>query len=44
MLQGQDERRRAESVEALRRLLVTHETADGIRFGSAAWLVTANRG
>lgn len=44
MLQGQDERRRAESVETLRRLLVAHETADGIRFGSAAWLVTAHRG
>ena len=43
MLDGQDQRRRAESVEALRRTLAAHETADGIRFRSAAWLVTARR-
>jgi SAM-dependent methyltransferase len=43
MLEEQDERRRAESVGALRGVLESHRTADGIRFGSAAWLVTARR-
>ena len=43
LLEGQDQRRRAQSVRALRRVLASHQTADGIRFGSAAWLVTARR-
>ncbi|WP_214405845.1 class I SAM-dependent methyltransferase [Pseudonocardia lacus] len=43
MLEGQDERRRAESIEALRGVLESHLTADGVRFGSATWLVTARR-
>jgi SAM-dependent methyltransferase len=43
MLEGQDQQRRAESVRALRGVLASHRTADGIRFGSAAWLVTARR-
>ncbi len=43
LLEGQDQQRRAESVQALRRVLASHQTADGIRFGSAAWLVTARR-
>ena len=44
MLDGQDQRTRAKSVAALRTTLETHETADGIRFGSAAWLITARPG
>ena len=43
MLDGQDQRRRADSVDALRRTLATHQTADGVRFRSAAWLITARR-
>lgn len=43
MLEGQDRRRREESVEALRTLLDTHHTEDGVRFKSATWLVTARR-
>jgi hypothetical protein len=43
MLRGQDERRRAEAADALRRTLTDHLTADGVHFGSAAWLVTARR-
>ncbi|MGS0684897.1 class I SAM-dependent methyltransferase [Nakamurella sp. GG22] len=43
MLDGQDQRTRAKSVAALRNILETHETADGIRFGSTAWLITAQR-
>jgi SAM-dependent methyltransferase len=43
MLHGQDEQRRSTSVDALHRVLVEHETAAGIRFASAAWLITAQR-
>jgi SAM-dependent methyltransferase len=43
MLEGQQPSQRAASVEALRATLAAHETDDGIRFGSAAWLVTARR-
>ena len=43
MLEDQEPSRRAASVEALRATLAAHETDDGIRFGSAAWLVTARR-
>jgi SAM-dependent methyltransferase len=43
MLDGQDPSRRAASIEALRATLAAHETDDGVRFGSAAWLVTARR-
>jgi SAM-dependent methyltransferase len=43
MLQGQDESRRVEAADALRRTLTDHLTADGVHFGSAAWLVTARR-
>lgn len=41
MLRGQDQRGRAKAVEALRAVLATHQTSDGVRFNSAAWLVTA---
>lgn len=43
MIEGQDPVRRAASVEALRTALAAHETADGVHFGSAAWLITARR-
>ncbi|MGS0688071.1 class I SAM-dependent methyltransferase [Nakamurella sp. GG22] len=43
MLEGQDQRRREQSIAALRSVLETHVTADGVRFGSAAWLITAQR-
>ena len=41
MLEGQDERQRARSTEALRDVLATHATAEGILVGSAAWLISA---
>jgi SAM-dependent methyltransferase len=41
MLEGQDESQRAASVEALRRTLTAHQTADGVRYDSATWLITA---
>lgn len=44
MLQGREESQRAAAVAALRRTLTGHLTADGVHFGSAAWLVTAFRG
>ena len=43
MLQGQDDQRRAEATDALRRTMTDHLTTDGVHFGSAAWLVTARR-
>jgi len=43
MLEGQQPGRRTASLEALRATLAAHETDDGIRFESAAWLVTARR-
>ena len=43
MLEGQQPGRRTASLEALRETLAAHETDDGIRFESAAWLVTARR-
>ncbi|MEV0354941.1 class I SAM-dependent methyltransferase [Nocardia sp. NPDC050697] len=43
MLTGQEPDRRAAALDALRATLAAHETDDGIRFGSAAWLVTATR-
>ena len=41
ILDGQEQRRRVEAVETLRRSLAAHETTDGVRFRSAAWLITA---
>lgn len=43
MLQDHDQQRRREAVEAFRSTLAAHQTADGIQFGSATWLVTARR-
>jgi len=44
MLEGLDENGRRRAVEALRSSLVVHETPEGVRYDSAAWLVTAVRG
>ncbi|MFC8525796.1 class I SAM-dependent methyltransferase [Nocardia sp. NPDC057227] len=43
MLADQEPARRAASLDALRATLATHATADGVRFESAAWLITATR-
>jgi SAM-dependent methyltransferase len=43
MLEGLDPARRREAVAALRTSLAAHESADGVTYGSAAWLVTARR-
>ena len=44
MLDGLDDDGRRRAVEALRSSLVAHETPEGVRYDSAAWLVTAVRG
>ena len=41
MVEGQGDEQRAASFEALRTALTAHATTDGVRFDSAAWLVTA---
>lgn len=41
MLEGLDDRRRACALKALRTSIQTHQTARGVAYGSAAWLVTA---
>lgn len=43
MLDGLDAEGRTRALDALRVTMQTHETARGIEFGSAAWLVTAQR-
>ncbi len=43
MVENQEPARRAASLEALRTTLAAHESPEGIRFGSAAWLITARR-
>jgi|SRR5579884_8800 ubiquinone/menaquinone biosynthesis C-methylase UbiE len=43
MLQGLDEARRAQALEALRAVLTAHEGPEGVTFGSAAWLITARK-
>jgi SAM-dependent methyltransferase len=43
MVKDQDPHRLEEAVEALRTTLTGHQTDDGVRFRSAAWLVTAVR-
>lgn len=44
MLEGLDDSGRAGALEALRATMAAHESADGVVFGSAAWLITATRG
>ena len=43
MLQGLDAEGRAHAEDALRATVTEHETADGVRYGSAAWLIRASR-
>jgi SAM-dependent methyltransferase len=43
MLEGLDDDGRDRAQEALRSTVAEHETADGVTFGSAMWLVTATR-
>ena len=43
MLDGLSPRRRDEAMDRLRASVAAHRGQDGVRFGSAAWLVTATR-
>jgi hypothetical protein len=43
LVRDQTPDRLAASIRALRATLAQHQTEDGVRFGSAAWLVTARR-
>jgi SAM-dependent methyltransferase len=43
LLLGADEAQRTAAAANLRALFAAHETPDGVRLGSAAWLVTARR-
>lgn len=44
LLADLDEATKARGLEALREMTITHETADGVVFGSAAWVITARKG
>ena len=43
MLEGLDESQRAQALSALRASVTTHSTADGVVYGSGAWLIRAQR-
>jgi SAM-dependent methyltransferase len=43
LLRGTDEDQRARATANLHALLLAHETPDGVRLGSAAWMITARR-
>jgi SAM-dependent methyltransferase len=43
LLEDLDEAAEAQALEQLRAAIAEHETADGVLFGSSAWLVTARR-
>ena len=43
LTQDLDEPARERAMTAVQDMLATHETADGVLFGSAAWLITATR-
>ena len=43
LLLGTDEAQRAQATANLHALLLAHETPDGVRMGSAAWIITASR-
>ena len=42
MMAGLDDSGRRQALDDLRAALVSHETADGVALGSAAWLITAS--
>jgi hypothetical protein len=44
MLVDLDDAARTRALDALRATLVAHQRDDGVVFGSAAWLITAQRG
>ncbi|MBA3432095.1 MAG: hypothetical protein H0U16_11535 [Actinobacteria bacterium] len=43
LLQNLDDAARASAIGSLKETMVERETADGVEFGSAAWLITAQR-
>ena len=43
LLHGTTEAQRAEAIANLHALFVAHQTPDGVRLGSATWLITARR-
>ena len=43
LLQGLEPSDRQRALDAFRATMASHETADGVRFNSAAWLITAER-
>jgi SAM-dependent methyltransferase len=43
MVRDRDPAARDRALDRLRRLLIEHESADGVTFGCAAWLITARR-
>ena len=43
MVRDRDPAARDGPLDRLRRLLIEHESADGVTFGCAAWLITARR-
>jgi SAM-dependent methyltransferase len=43
MLSGLDEAGRASAIDGLRATMSAHETAEGVVFGSAAWIIRATR-
>lgn len=43
MLEGLDDVRRGSALDALMATMRSHETSEGVRFASAAWVITATR-
>jgi hypothetical protein len=43
LLEGLDEPGRARALDALRATMTAHETAEGVIYGSAAWIIRARR-
>lgn len=43
LLQSADDQQRARAIDNLHRVMKAHESEDGVRLGSGAWLITARR-
>jgi SAM-dependent methyltransferase len=43
LTQGLDEKSKADALDALLETITAHESAEGVRFASAAWLITATK-
>jgi SAM-dependent methyltransferase len=43
MTKDLDDAQRAQALDGLRAAMVAHDSGDGVRFGSGAWLITARR-